>query len=254
MKILPSTTLPSKAPFSRSHSPRPAEHKGGYRVYRDCLRWEFGFTCALCLLHEADLEEYGVDVSRSAKTWIEHIVPQSDDPDKVNVYENCLYACCYCNRARSTKPTQDEKGNRLLDPTSSAWAEHFDAVDDKLVPKTGDGEYTRICYELNDELKVLMRGNRRTQIEKLNKQLREYPAEIEQDVVLAKYLSASNDPRHLEAAEALFRAVVELEEKIQIARTALERYRGIPNHHPTVCRCRRELKLPPQLADQLIEV
>jgi len=218
------------------------------------LRWEFGFTCALCLLHEADLEEYGVDVSRSSKTWIEHIVPQSDDPDNVNVYKNCLYACCYCNRARSTRPLQDENGNLLLDPTSSAWAAHFDARDDKLVPKTGDGEYTRICYELNDELKVLMRGNRRARIEKFSKRLREYPAEMDQYVALAQRLAASNDPDQLEAATALFNAAAEREEKIRTARAALERYSGIPHHHPTVCRCRCELKLPPQPADQLIEV
>ena len=254
MKILPPTTLPSKVPFSRSHDPRQAEYKGGYHRYRECLRWEFGFSCALCLLHEGDLEEYGVDLARSSKMWIEHIVPQSDDPGQANVYNNCLWACCYCNRARSTKPLCDEKGNRLLDPTSSAWAEHFDALDDKLVPKTGAGEYTSIAYDLNDELKVRLRGARREQIEELNKQLRECSAEVERCVVISQRLVSSRDPHDWEDAGFLLRLAAKREKEIQAARAALERYCGVPLHCPTVCRCRCELKLPPQLADQLIEV
>lgn len=254
MKILPPTTLPSKVPFTRSHDPKGADYKGGYHTYRECLRWEFGFTCSLCLLHEGDLEEYGVDDSRSSKMWIEHIVPQSDDPSKANVYKNCLWACCYCNRARSAKPLCDEKGNRLLDPTSSSWAEHFDALDDKLVSKTGAGEYTGISYDLNDELKVRMRGVRREQIEELRKQVREYSAEAKRCDELAQRLAASEKPRDRDDAEFLLKLAAKREKEIQKARTVLERYCGVPLHGPTVCRCKCDLKLPPQLTEQLIEV
>jgi hypothetical protein len=121
MKIVPLMTLPSTKPFARTHSPKPA----GYRTYRPCLRWEFGFTCALCLVHEADLHEFGL-AEGWGLTWIEHRETQSSEPGKANDYSNCIYACRLCNAARNDKPLQDALGNRVLDPTLDAWADHFD--------------------------------------------------------------------------------------------------------------------------------
>src|SRR5436190_1471867 len=90
MNTLPRQTQPATAPIPRRHTPSRA----GYATYRSCLRWEFGFTCAFCLLHEADLVEEGVQ--GTGLTTIEHHVAQSADLTLVDTYENCFYACRYC--------------------------------------------------------------------------------------------------------------------------------------------------------------
>ena len=58
MRALPPTTLPASEPIARRHAP-----DGAWASFRACLRWEFGFTCAFCLLHEADFLEHGAEGS-----------------------------------------------------------------------------------------------------------------------------------------------------------------------------------------------
>ncbi len=57
MRTLPRQTQPPATPIERRHAPAP----GRYDSFRPCLRWDFGFTCAFCLLHEADLAEHGTE-------------------------------------------------------------------------------------------------------------------------------------------------------------------------------------------------
>ena len=252
MKILPPTTQPHELPFTRSHDPKPAGWSGGFQEYRACLRWEFGFTCALCLIHEADLADNGI--GGTGLTSVEHITPQSDDPAQANFYRNCLYACKLCNRARSTKPLQDNKGNRLIDPTCEGWAVHFEARDNNLVPKTGDGEYTRDAYDLNDPRKVDMRSERRERIARWCKLLREGPAQAAALAALAGQFAAATDAISGARAELLLQASAERIEDIRLARKWIERYRGTPSDADPACRCRIALTLPQQIAEQLIEV
>src|SRR5437879_2619929 len=96
--MLPPQTHPPNEPIRRRHSPP----RLAYEEYRSCLRWEFGFTCAFCLLHEADFVEEGA--RGTGLMWIEHHVAQSADPALVDTYENCFYACRYCNGARRIAP------------------------------------------------------------------------------------------------------------------------------------------------------
>jgi hypothetical protein len=123
MKILPLQTLPPQKKVERRHAPPETTGRYGYREYRSCLRWEFGFTCAFCLLHEGDLADLGAE--GMGLTWIEHFLPASLDAEKVNEYENCFYTCPFCNRSRGTAPAVDEKGRKLINPCSHAWAERF---------------------------------------------------------------------------------------------------------------------------------
>src|ERR1700730_10113620 len=109
IKILSLGTLPWPEAFSRRHRPPAAD----FSTYRPCLRWEFGFCCALCLLHESDIAACG------ATGWgimsIEHLIPQSVAPERANDYLNCIYACGRCNRSR--RNLQDlPSGARLLNP------------------------------------------------------------------------------------------------------------------------------------------
>ena len=71
MQVLPCRTQPPDRATELRHAPLAAK----YEAYRDCLRWEFGFTCAVCLVHESD-----VDVRVQA----EHVVRQADAPHETH--------------------------------------------------------------------------------------------------------------------------------------------------------------------------
>jgi hypothetical protein len=201
------------------------------------------------MLHEADLVEYGI--RPTGLTTVEHIVPQSEDAGQSSTYANCLYACRWCNRARSTKPLHDENGNALLNPTTSAWADHFEVRDDKLAPKTGSGKYTEVAYSINDPFRVQRRAARRKDIERCRTLVLEAPAEIEE---LSRVLESLVTSNKLEDAEAIRRLARRLNEQVALARQALERYQGVPVDADTECRCRPEPTMPPQIADQLIDL
>lgn len=87
MKIVPPELRPWRSPFVRRHSPPLATGDQGYPEYRQCLRWEFGFTCSFCLCHEADLALDGAEGTGITQT--EHWIPVSKDKSKINDYRNC---------------------------------------------------------------------------------------------------------------------------------------------------------------------
>lgn len=86
----------------------------GYQTYPSFLDWlreEFGYRCAYCGLRERCTES-------SMAFAIEHIIPQSIDPDGKVKYENLAYACAFCNAA---------KGKELLffDPETDRIRKHI---------------------------------------------------------------------------------------------------------------------------------
>lgn len=160
--LLPARTAPADVALTRRHDPLPIAKT--YSAFRDCLRWEFGFTCAICLLHERDVMQYGVE--GWGAMHVEHIVPRSLDAALVGVYSNVLYICRLCNTARSDTDQQDCQGRRLLDPTVDVWARHFRLDADELIPCDGDvhAEYTADVYNINDARKVKLRRRRREHV------------------------------------------------------------------------------------------
>lgn len=164
MKILPGVTQPWRAQIARRHTPQPS----GYWRYRPCLRWEFGFTCAFCLLHEVDFAPLGVE--RLGVMQIEHFTPQSLDPALRDLYGNCFYICRLCNRARQNAPNRDPRGRgKLLNPCERSWSDAFTVVNDELLPRDSsdpDAAYTWEAYDLSDPNKTMRRRNRREAIEK----------------------------------------------------------------------------------------
>lgn len=168
--LLPPQTVPPDEVFVRRHAPAPIAKN--YVVFRDCLRWEFGFTCAICLLHEQDIIGWC-----GAEGWgvmqIEHMVPQSHDLRTVGTYSNLLYICRLCNGARSDTDREDGSGGRLLDPTSDVWSEHFTVSDDRLVhaPADRNAAYTADVYVINDARKVRLRRARREHLQGLVSEL-----------------------------------------------------------------------------------
>ncbi len=130
MKILPKSTEPPDRKVRRRHNPEARTGRRGYRSYRDCLRWEFGFSCGFCLLHEADLAAHGAE--GLGIMGVEHFVPVAAATEAINDYANCFYACRLCNGARSNVPVS-LLGKRLLNPCDDVWAEHFEADGDRLL-------------------------------------------------------------------------------------------------------------------------
>ncbi len=136
MKILPNTTELSTTPIARRHRPSA----GKFPTYRPCLRWEFGFSCAFCLLHEADFVMGGIE--GTGLTSVEHQIPRSHAPHLEDDYSNCFYACRFCNGARGDTPNVDTTGRTLLEPCTTAWASRFERRGFSLQPLDADAEYT----------------------------------------------------------------------------------------------------------------
>jgi hypothetical protein len=245
MNILPDRTAPATSTVDRRHSPS----ESAYPTYRPCLRWEFGFSCAFCLVHEADLVEHGAE--GTTLTSIEHGVPQSRDPSGalVNRYTNCFYSCRFCNRARGFVPNMDATGRRLLDPCQDAWGAHFTAVDDRLLPRAGDRDATRTyyAYDLDDERK---REMRRTREEVLRDAFRVLVEGAECSKRLLKIAARTSAPDRA----VIMDAARQIREKMARARRDLVRFSAVPRDADPICRCPSPADtclLPPFLEAQL---
>jgi hypothetical protein len=160
MKVLPEATAPPAAPQHRRHQPRQPQAERGWERYRQCLRWDFGFTCAFCLLHEADVARAGSEGWGTFTT--EHFIPRSRDASRANDYANCYWCCRRCNSSRNARDVETHEG-RLLDPCSTAWAGAFrlDGFEFQgAMQDDRDARRTIAVYDLNDPLKVRARRKR----------------------------------------------------------------------------------------------
>ena len=225
-------------PLGRLHKPATAR---SYRSLRSCLRWDFGFTCAICRLHESDFSPNGVE--GLGLMAIEHFRSKSEAPALANEYSNLLYVCRLCNHSRGPLG-QRNNGFALLNPTQEAWARHFVLKDDQLVPQGGDqdAEYTAHAYDVNDPRRVVMRKIRREQLSELLNVIADGPELL--NTLLDR---ATRDTALIEIANAL---------RVTLRRTVeqLSRFRAVPPDAPASCRCGVELELPGWFADAFIEV
>lgn len=247
---LPIQTEPYQSRISRLHTPTAGEAKGAYSKFRPCLRWEFGFTCAFCLLHESDVADYGV--ARTGLFWIEHVLTQSSKagaPQK-NLYGNVVYACKWCNRSRGTAPLTDAEGRTLQDPTRVVWRALFQLESDELVPREGspDAFYTWETYELGDSLKTELRSKRRKELGRARLHLKRCPKYIQR---IEEQLSAGGH-----SAEELAELQDELalhRDLLDEAKAVLKRRRAIPLDSDSKCVCPQKdsLDLPSALKVQL---
>lgn len=253
MRILPPQTLPPTKPTHRRHSPRPADGNEGYRTYRACLRWDFGFTCPFCLLHESDLAG-AAGVKGSGVTTVEHRIPRHADPRRANDYDNCLYACRYCNRARGALPVATKHAT-LLDPTGEAWGEHFRAEGDRLLPAVGDADasHTHDAYDLDDPRKVEMRRCRREVVDERIRFLREVPTLM---VALTRNAGRAFESSDFRSALDNLQSVRNLARHAEVCAGDLRRFAAIPRDHDAACRCgsTSEHRLPEGLEVQMRDI
>ncbi len=240
--VLPDVTNPPTVRVDRLHAPG-----GAYARFRSCLRVEFGYSCALCLLHESDIAHDGAE--GWAVTTVEHFVPQSRSPSQRDDYENCLYACRRCNRPHGDAAPIARR--QLLDPTTTEWANHFRAVDDRLEPIDGDHDarYTEAMYRLNDTSKLRARRRRRMTLSRARAFLERALAQLEvlQRVRADTRAGRNDDPDEL---------VMLLRDAVIAARADLLRASAVPADATETCACSVSgyPPLPAWLAAQCTEV
>ncbi len=248
MVILPPRTRPYAKEIVRRHKPAK---RSDYTEYRQCLRWEFGFTCAICLLHESDLAEYGVE--RTGLSSVEHIDTQVDSPSKRTAYENCIYVCRECNLSRHTRPLRRADGARLLNPASDVWNHHFDVMGDHLVarPSDNDAQYTHSAYDIDADKKVYIRGMRQKKMEENLNLVRTGPEKYRFLRELAENLQESG---RVSESEEVRNAAQLLYQSIWRAWESLQRYNILPQDRKE-CRCDSDvMKIPEVLLRQALSI
>jgi hypothetical protein len=247
VRILPPRLAPWRIAIERRHRPPSSQGRYGYRSYRQCLRWEFGFTCPFCLCHESDFAPRGAE--GLGVTQIEHFLPVSNGAESTNDYVNCFYICRYCNRDRSTAPTIDPKdGRRLLNPCADVWEEHFRPEGDTLEPKVenSDASYTHAVYDLDDPRKVELRRFRRETIEECLR-LIEHGQKV-----LDRLLE-----RALQTREAMLIDEAKIiEDALRRAWQELESFKVVPRDARSSCPCDEEelYEVPQALQQQTLAV
>ena len=253
MKVLPPELKPASEPIEHRHRSRPVRGARGFMAFRPCLRWDFGFTCAFCLLHEADFS-LAVGARGAGQMSIEHYISWSVEPSKRNQYSNCLYACMRCNIARSDNPVVDDIGRRLLDPSRDAWADHFIVADCRIRPREGDAdaEYTGDTYDLNAPDKVARRLFRRDLWASRRQLIAETPEQIDTLMREAETYLKTDRKRFFE-----FTTIAgSLDQALRNAREELSWFSAIPPDAPSSCRCGNTAyhSLPPWLARQVMDL
>lgn len=253
MKILPAVTSPSKILIERNHKPGPAE----YTKYANCLRWDFGFTCAFCLRHEYDISPRG---RSNLGVWTaEHTIPKAGSDEgkaRKNDYTVLVYCCRPCNSKRSTEqknPTIKNAKERLLFPTDVVWSECFEVVEGVIKPKEGpnkkSAEYTARAYEINHDDKVEDRIDRQQcYLDNLGV--------VERGDVTISIIQGKLRSLNARARNEAVKRVAKLRRSRQKSWRALKRYRAIPAMKTTECQCETppDFVIPPFLKDHLIDI
>lgn len=256
IQAIPGKLRLPKSPFNRAHDPKEAR----YEEFGPCLRWEYGFHCAFCLSFERDLIPSGGFKSRIYSA--EHHKLKSVHTKKRNEYENCHYACMYCNGARGISNFSE-----LLDPCADHWGNHFVVrecldlhwddgeihprvvLEEWLEAETPRGFLTELTYDINSERKRFARWERRAMREHLSR-------------VTAKHSTSLNKLAQAELERAPAERLAELKQNVaehEADRRDLEilvriRHRTPPADAKKPCFCgNAEPPLPVNLEIELLQ-
>jgi hypothetical protein len=246
MKLLAAQTALPDEVLPRRHTPA----RGDYTTYRDCARWDFGFTCSLCFLHESDLSEGGAE--GTGLIWLEYHELKSVAEGRRDEYANCLLSCRFCNNGRAALPRRDSQtGATLLDPTRDAWALRFRSDGGSIRVRHADdrdAEHTWEAYGLGDERKAALRDNRARRFALFRSAESDF---LELVPALLVKAEQSADPREVEACLRVARA---LERTYEASLAEVKRYLATPQDAPSSCRCMGPRELPDWLERQTQEV
>lgn len=182
---------------------------------------------------------------------VEHVCPQSTDGAQRDRYNNCVFACTFCNTIRNDAPLRGPEGQRLLDPTKDPWDRHFrlrldvEARSLHLEPVPGDTDaiYTAKAYDLGDPQKGEMRYRRLRRIDSLLSDLEA----LTRDLSGLETVARQRLPGQVSAtaADKVGRTSVRLLETLE---ELMSRWRATPGDAPRTCRCTSPLELPVDLA------
>lgn len=107
------------------------EH-ANYREYKSPLRSDFNKRCGYC-----DDDDFFMGGQRGFH--IDHFKPKKHFTELTSKYSNLVYACPFCNGAKSNK-WKDTEG--FVDPCSLTYEEHLHRNSKgKINPKTDQGQY-----------------------------------------------------------------------------------------------------------------
>lgn len=243
LRLLVKPISPYTKKIDRFHNPPTTTD---YKTFRQCLRWEFGFACAFCHIHELDLTPPALDGAESSGvTWIEHFVTQYEDSSLTSAYSNCFYSCKYCNRSRSKNPVMDDRGRVLLNPVDDIWEKNFDFKDFKFLPKNENARYTEESYRLNDKRKIEFRKFR----EELLQQAKALTGLIERfsRLIERKKISSPSD------VDEIDEHIQTVRETIDIYIRQLSKFVSVPRDAKD-CRCGAKLEILSQITEHIFEV
>lgn len=120
-----------------------AEPKNSYRLYREQLKTDFNNRCGYCDAPDDVLWARG-------PYHIDHFAPHSKFSDLKETYGNLVYACPFCNRAKSDKwhgecaDTPNDGCIGFVDPCSHEYDQHLSrSTEGKIVAVSALGEHIR---------------------------------------------------------------------------------------------------------------
>ena len=246
IQILPPVSVLPWKPIVRHYSPEGRVGRLDFQGYRPYLRWEFGFSCAFCFLHESDLNY--VDPLETGLFQIEHFIPSSRDLGRAFSYDNLFYVCHFCSRSGAFRKEFLSDRHRILNPCEHAWGERFQIKNDQIVPRPGDRQaiYTAEAFDFNDPRRQAARRLRRQVV---SRSLEVLDRAKEWEPRLLDQAEEAQDVEALELAKLLY----------QMSRLAIEdlsRFVAIPLDADRSCLggASEAAGLPDWLAAQTLEI
>jgi len=245
---LPPATLVPSTPQRRRHAPA---RRSDYHDYRECVRSDFGFTCAWCLVSEPDLREAESAAVRRWSMQIDHVLPRESHAEREADYSNLVLACSNCNRTKSSYDPSRGGGAALLDPTDIAWGDHFDARDGDLVARTEAAREVAQRVGVNHDLKRALRRARAAKVGALLRRVE--VGRLESRTHRVTLLRLLDEPGRTAAErEALAAALTGLDGALAPLLDALARW-ALPPPGTPECLCdERACSLPSWLDEQML--
>lgn len=128
------------------------EKSNNYSDYKQELRKDFFYSCGYCSTSEAEFH---------GNFEIDHYLPQKKHPELKNDYNNLIWSCFECNRAKGDFDSSNNQ-YKIFRPDEYCADDHFELENDVLKGKTHEiGETTINILRLNSKRLRTLRTIRR---------------------------------------------------------------------------------------------
>lgn len=134
-----------------------------FQQYRERLRREFGYRCGYCGVADGAYMMGGIE--GWGTTLVEHFRPISRFPELADDFENLVYACYRCSRARGLI-WSDKAGREIVHRKMADYINHLHLNGRGILePRSSSGEFSVYVLNLNEPIKVRLR---RQELEAVN--------------------------------------------------------------------------------------